>query len=93
MILAALSMRDDTVASYGEVRSGLSTEWADWLRGIGVTPIGIPNGAANVAEAMDRIDPDIIILTGGNDVVPGEDSSRVSEKRNDTEKEMVLLTT
>lgn len=89
MILAALSMRDDTVASYGEVRSGLSTEWADWLSGIGVTPVAVPNGAADVVSALDRMQPDIVILTGGNDVVPGDDPARVSETRNSTEKAMV----
>ena len=84
-----MSMRDDTVASYGEVRSGLSTEWADWLQTIGVTPVAIPNGAADVPGALTRVNPDIVILTGGNNVVAGDDAGRVSERRNRTETEMV----
>lgn len=89
MKIAAISMRDDVVAAYGEVRSGLSTEWRDWLSTIGFQGVGILNGTKDIKGLLNRLSPALVVLTGGNDTVPGEDKGRVSVARDETEDQLI----
>lgn len=79
IFLAAVSQRVDVVESYGEVRDALDQNLVRWLHENGVTAVPVPNTLvqslneekpenSSLEEWLNRIQPDGIILSGGNNI-------------------------
>lgn len=61
-------MRADRVVGTGEIRDGLSRDWYSWFVRNSLEPFLLPNRAGAVERYFDRIEPELLVLTGGNDV-------------------------
>ncbi len=88
---AGLSMRE--VVAYGgaEIRDALAQDWPRWL-GSEWFAAPIPNGLEDPDAYLTELAPDVLILTGGNDLVPVPGGrSDTAPRRNCTEH--ALLTT
>ncbi len=67
----AFSMRVVGAAGYDETRDALSHDWVRWSEKLGAIALAMPNAASDVARFLDFGDPELIVLTGGNDAVRG----------------------
>ena len=65
MIQVAVTQRVDIIESYGERRDALDQAWTDFLLGVGITPLLIPNNP-DYARQMDVSGLSGLLLTGGN---------------------------
>ncbi len=63
-----LTQRIDVIEEYGETRDALDQAWTELLATYGHTPIPIPNQLADPTIFIEDIEPDGIILTGGNNL-------------------------
>lgn len=61
-----ISQRVDEVKDYGEVRDALDEQWHRLFQKIGAALIPMPNVAENVQEILKRVQPEAIVLSGGN---------------------------
>ena len=66
--VVALSMRITEAPHYPERRDAISHDWIKLLEAWGVIPAPVPNVLADAASYLDRLQPDILILTGGDDI-------------------------
>lgn len=64
----ALSMRIVQASGYEEPRDAISHDWLNKLKDWDMTPLLIPNVLADDAGYLAEIRPDILVLTGGNDL-------------------------
>lgn len=64
----AITLRLSQAQNYSEKRDALSREWPIFLENIGMFPILVPNSINNVEEFLSEMNPDAIILTGGEDI-------------------------
>lgn len=64
----ALSMRVTGAVGYHEPRDSISHDWLSWLRDWNMTPFPIPNILADPAGYLSGIAPDLLVLTGGDDI-------------------------
>lgn len=69
MKLIFVSQRIDEAASYAERRDALDQRWAVLLAEIGCAMLPVPNHPKTVGALLERVPPDGILLTGGNDPV------------------------
>jgi gamma-glutamyl-gamma-aminobutyrate hydrolase PuuD len=82
MIKIAISMRVD-VSAYGERRDALAQDWYPLLASIGAQPHLIPNTLPDPTALLKGLAPDMLILSGGNDLVgptaaPERDATEVA---------------
>ena len=61
-----ITQRVVTVESYDERRDALDQRWVSLLEPLGILPIPIPNGVANVGRFLEACPLDGLILSGGN---------------------------
>lgn len=86
----AFSMRVSCGAGDIEARDAISHDWLNWAVKREHVVIPVPNVTGSHEEYLDAIQPDAIILTGGNDFLPRPgNEGDVSEVRNIAE--MTLL--
>ncbi|MBN8532759.1 MAG: gamma-glutamyl-gamma-aminobutyrate hydrolase family protein [Rhizobiales bacterium] len=78
-----LTQRVEVVASYGERRDALDQAWMKLLSDLGCDGFAAANDASTALHQAQVLAPDLIILTGGNAVLPGGTSH--APERNDTE--------
>jgi N5-(cytidine 5'-diphosphoramidyl)-L-glutamine hydrolase len=89
----ALTMRVAKATEYTEFRDSISQDWlrrfADW----NITPLLIPNILISVREYLSQLKPDLIILTGGDDlgIYPERDKTEFDVLKASTEMEIPLL--
>lgn len=69
MKLGVISQRVDAIKDYGEIRDGLDTQWYALLRQAGAGLIPLPNQPQVIPIVLERLQPDFIILSGGNNPV------------------------
>lgn len=71
----ALSMRVTEATGYIEPRDSISHDWLNRLGEWNMTPYPIPNLLKNAASYIDGISPDLLVLTGGDDLgaIPDRD--------------------
>lgn len=87
-----VSQRIDIVKSYNEIRDALDQRLISIIDDLGGIPIIMPNILKKPLDYLECISPDIIVLSGGNDIVidnKGDDLSEIVRKRDTTES--VLL--
>jgi N5-(cytidine 5'-diphosphoramidyl)-L-glutamine hydrolase len=63
----AISQRIDFVESHKEMRDALDISWSKWLTEMDFLPVPIPS-LADTIHFLNTIQPDGVILTGGNDL-------------------------
>lgn len=63
-----ITQRVENIEAIGERRDALSQEWASFAEACGVLPLLLPNHLPTVRGLMDALDPNGILLTGGNDL-------------------------
>ena len=64
----ALSMRVTEAAGYQERRDSISHDWLRMLQSWEMIPLLMPNLASGLAEYLNSLSPDLIVLTGGDDI-------------------------
>ncbi len=69
MKLIFVSQRIDEAAAYAERRDALDQRWAVLLEKLGCAALPVPNHPKTVTALLERVRPDGILLTGGNDPV------------------------
>ena len=78
MKVVAVSQRVDVLAERGETRDALAQRLVDFLLTGGLLPVPVPNTLSATADALqtwlDRLAPQAIVLSGGNDL--GEQPAR-----------------
>lgn len=85
-------MRADRCAPGDELRDGISREWYTWLAGHGLFPVLLPNVPALVRQYYDAVRPGLLILSGGNDVIPAaQGGGSFDEQRQETERAAIDL--
>ena len=76
------------IAPYGgERRDCLDQRWTTLLHSLGCRAIAVPNHPEAALDAADEVGADCIILTGGNNVLPGLPDH--APERNDTEQALL----
>ncbi len=63
-----ISQRVELIRDTGERRDALSQEWAALAAACSFLPIPVPNRPDTIGLILDRLCPDGIILSGGNDL-------------------------
>jgi gamma-glutamyl-gamma-aminobutyrate hydrolase PuuD len=66
--VVALSMRITEAPNYHEPRDALGHEWVRRFDGWDMVPMLIPNALADPTAYLERIQPDLLVLTGGDDI-------------------------
>lgn len=68
MVRALVTMRSIRDPDTGELRDSLSRDWTTYLDGLGVTAVPVANGFEDPSAQLSAIDPDVLLLTNGEDV-------------------------
>lgn len=69
----ALTMRVTHASRYHEPRDSISQDWIAFATKNDLLPFLIPNNLFDISTYVDAIEPDLLILTGGDDVgIPPE---------------------
>jgi putative glutamine amidotransferase len=68
MVRALVTMRSIRDPDTGELRDSLSRDWTAYLDEIGVTAVPVANGLEEPSAQLSEIDPDILLLTNGEDI-------------------------
>lgn len=69
MKIIVISQRVDEIKDYGESRDALDEQWHYLFREMGTAMLPIPNMPENVNVILERIRPNAIVLSGGNNPV------------------------
>lgn len=69
MKLIVISQRIDEVKSYEEIRDALDEQWHVLFQKMNAILLPIPNAPDNLLPILDRVNPDAIVLSGGNNPV------------------------
>lgn len=69
MKLLAVSQRVDTIEDYGEIRDALDEEWQKLFLKMDAVVAPVPNAPQVLKEFLSRLQPDAIVLSGGNNPV------------------------
>ena len=64
----AISQRYDKVPGRDEFRDALDVEWGNLFEQLGALPIVLPSGLGDVAEYLNDLQVDGLLLSGGNDI-------------------------
>lgn len=64
----AVTQRVEYIEDIGEQRDALSQEWAELAEICSFVPLILPNRLSVTKEILEKIPPDGILLTGGNDI-------------------------
>ncbi len=81
-----LSMRITQANSYDEPRDSLAQEWTSFIEPLDSVPIGMPNNLSNPSAFIQALQPDLIVLTGGDD-------PRIKDNRCQTEETLLSYAT
>lgn len=85
----AISQRVEVVASYGERRDALDQAWHPLLAQIGAVGLPVPNTPANLPAWLNAVQPQGLVLTGGNDLADLPDASNPALERDATERALL----
>lgn len=72
----ALSMRITEAPNYKGSRDAIDQDWIRRLDAWGMVPVLIPNALADPAEYLEAMRPDLLVLTGGEDIGVTPDRDR-----------------
>ena len=77
--IIGLTMRLD-ISPQGERRLSIDSNWVRIVSNMGLIPVLMPFGGDSAQSLLERINPDAIILTGGNDIL--QEGPSYCEERN-----------
>ena len=89
MIKIALSMRNADSISYEEKRDAISHDWIRLIANLNLIPILIPNSLPDIQSYLNNIEPNIVILTGGEDIVVEDIEHQEKNPRSFTENRLI----
>ncbi|MCG7537134.1 gamma-glutamyl-gamma-aminobutyrate hydrolase family protein [Pseudoalteromonas sp. OOF1S-7] len=84
MKLIAITQRVSEISEYAEWRDQLDQRWTALLSQAGYHPLLVPNHAEVALELVQRLQPNGIIFTGGNDLVKYGGESLARDKTEQT---------
>ncbi|TGN08010.1 gamma-glutamyl-gamma-aminobutyrate hydrolase family protein [Leptospira ilyithenensis] len=93
--LILVSLRVDLVNNYNEYRDGLDNRYVKLLDSLGYDVVLLPNDNSDRDDILERLKPDGILLSGGNDISPERykgnklSSRNISKARDLTEEKMI----
>tara|TARA_B100001179_G_scaffold231079_1_gene220130 strand:- start:2466 stop:3077 length:612 start_codon:yes stop_codon:yes gene_type:complete len=89
--LALLTQRVDVHPDYGERRDALDQRWAAFLEQAGYAMCAVPNHSDLDAPGyLDRLSPDLIVLTGGNSIaMDGVPPGQIAQERDALENKLI----
>lgn len=79
MKIVAISQRVDEIKDYGEIRDALDEQWHNLFQKMNAVLVPLPNIPESIETILDRLQPDAVVLSGGNNPVeyggtaPGRD--------------------
>lgn len=87
-MIVYLTQRTDKFESYGETRDSLDQRWVATIHAIFGRSVVVPvsNSPENVGALLEEVEPDVIVLTGGNDVYRGDTGELEAPERYSTER-------
>jgi gamma-glutamyl-gamma-aminobutyrate hydrolase PuuD len=87
-----ISQRVDEHKVYSERRDGLDQRWFEFADRLGCAPMPLPNIQADRVDAyLDTIEPDVIILSGGNTLLAqAEDAEDTAPERDQFEAALLV---
>jgi Predicted glutamine amidotransferases len=68
VVRALVTMRSIRDPDTGELRDSLSRDWTAYLDELNVTSVLVANGLEDPSARLSAIDPDVLLLTNGEDV-------------------------
>jgi len=68
VVRTLVTMRSIRDPDTGELRDSLSRDWSAYLDGLGVTAVPVTNGLEVPSARLSEIDPDVLLLTNGEDI-------------------------
>lgn len=86
MTRLGLTQRVTVIEEYGERRDCLDQAWTALLEGWDYQPLPLPNTVENVADYLDALALDGLVLTSGNDLAHLEDASEPAPERDRFER-------
>ena len=89
MMRALISTRADRYENSLQTIDGLSRDWYQWFEAMQIRPYLMSNSTTGVEAYFATIDPEVVILTGGNDVLSVAGQSSWDEDRNVTELQLI----
>lgn len=69
MKIVAISQRVEEIKDYGEIRDALDEQWHNLFWEMDAALVPIPNYPASIGAILERIHPEAIVLSGGNNPV------------------------
>jgi putative glutamine amidotransferase len=81
--IIAVTQRVDVIAGRDERRDALDQRWIDFLQAINCQMLVLPNSVTMAQSLLERVQPDGIVLTGGNDLC---DLGGDAPERDETER-------
>lgn len=82
----AISQRVEVVASYGERRDALDQAWYRLLAQVGAVAMPVPNAPETLAAWLAAVQPQGVVLTGGNDLAHLPGASNPAPERDTVER-------
>lgn len=70
MISIVSSMRVVRAGNYEEIRDAVAQDWTSWFAGLGCRTALVPNTLDDPAAMLSDSDVRVLVLPGGNDLVP-----------------------
>lgn len=83
--IVAVSQRVIQNLSYPERRDALDQRWTELLGSLGFVPVPIPNRLENVAAWFEAVEPQAVVLTGGNTLAGLSREDEEAPERDQTE--------
>lgn len=89
----ALTMRITQAATYHEPRDSISHDWLTRLDQWNMVPLPVPNALSAPEAYLDGLDPDLLVLTGGDDlgVTPRRDATETALLKHAVERNLPVL--
>lgn len=69
MKIVAISQRVDEIKNYRESRDALDERWHEMFEAAGAVLVPMPNAPRSVPHILERLRPEAIVLSGGNNPV------------------------
>lgn len=85
----AISQRVDVIGNYGERRDALDQAWYDLLAQLPVTLLPVPNASTPIDSWLANLEPEGVLLTGGNDLAQLSEGSNKAPERDATEQALL----
>ena len=86
--LCAITQRVDRIEAYDEVRDGIDQNWPNFIDSLipAASCVALPNSDRNPERLIERLKPDLVVFSGGNDLADLDGAKNVSMVRDQSEQ-------